>query len=136
MNHDHELRLHIATPEGVKFNDLILYAQIKVHDGFVGVNRNQLPTIRIIQLGIAIIKYLNGTTEEFLLGPGVMLIDKYFCQIYAEFFLNSTETTDQYFLDHHREIEQKLFDQKLEGIFDHQTEITLRREIAKLSRNS
>ncbi|WP_391591977.1 F0F1 ATP synthase, F1 complex subunit epsilon, N-terminal domain-containing protein [[Mycoplasma] cavipharyngis] len=132
MNQDFELRLHIATPNGIAFNELIQSAQIKMHDGYMGINRNQLPTIQIVQIGLMTIRFLNGTTKEYLLGPGTMLIDQYYAQVYSEFLIDPDHIDDNEFLIGHQQIEQKLFDQKLQGIFDYKTELVLRQEIAKL----
>lgn len=130
-----ELRLHIATPNGIVFDDLIATIQIKVHDGYMAVNRNRFPSIHLVQMGLIIIRMLSkNVLKEFLIGSGVMVIDKYLCQVYVDFFIDPKGVNDNEFLKVHNQLKKTLMRENRVGILNVQTELMLRREIAKLKK--
>lgn len=133
VNQDHELRLHISTPGGVVFDDLIAVMQIKVHDGYMGVNRNRLPTIQLVQLGRIKIRLLTkDAVKDYLVGSGVMIVEKYLCRVFVEFLIDPKNLADNFYLKQHEEIRNILLHENKAAALNTQTELLLRKEISKL----
>lgn len=125
-----ELKLHIATPLGVVFDDFVAILVIKVHDGYRGVNKNQLPVIEKISMGMMQIKLLNQTTQKFLIGHGIMQVDKYECNIYTSFLISPHEIDNNQYLQNNSKILALIEDETEKKMFHQQhakLEVALRK---------